>query len=163
MITLRKANLSDLAAINKVIDAAIMSWDLPERVKRLALPGYHYDAHDLDTLELMVSENGQQQITGVAGWEKADQRESTPGENNLLLHGIYVSPEHQRQGTGTKLFLATEQAAFEQGFDGLLVKAQSSAADFFLAKGMRPLAMDNENRDYPHRYWKLIKKGESNI
>ena len=155
-ISLRKAKISDLAAINKIIDNAIITWDIPERVRRLSLPSYQYSPHDLDTLELLVAENSQQEITGLAAWEKADPRDAPPGKNALLLHGLYVDPEFHHQGIGQKLYYAAEQAAVKQGFDGLLVKAQSNATGFFKAQGMEALTVQNESRDYMHRYWKSI-------
>ncbi|KPJ92959.1 MAG: hypothetical protein AMJ55_08965 [Gammaproteobacteria bacterium SG8_15] len=158
-IALRKANTTDLAAINEIIDAAIMTWDLPERVKRLSLPSYHYTQHDLETLELIVAEKGaQQKIVGVAAWEPANTKDVPQGQRALFLHGIYVAPEQFHQGIGNQLLQAAELTALDRGFAGLLVKAQADAAGFFLAQGMQPLGIENEKRDYPHRYWKLIEK-----
>jgi hypothetical protein len=37
-VTLRAVMGGDLQAINTVIDRTVMSWGLPERIKRLALP-----------------------------------------------------------------------------------------------------------------------------
>jgi hypothetical protein len=47
---LRRASANDLDAVNRVIETAVMGWVLPERVKRLSLPGYRYAAHDLENL-----------------------------------------------------------------------------------------------------------------
>lgn len=157
-ISLRQADTKDLAAINKIIDAAIMTWDLPERVKRLSIPSYHYKQHDLETLEIIVAEKGAQQIIGVAAWEPANTKDVPQGQRALFLHGIYVAPEQYRQGIGSQLLQAAELAALDRGYAGLLVKAQADAAGFFLAHGMQPLEIENEKRDYPHRYWKLIEK-----
>jgi N-acetylglutamate synthase-like GNAT family acetyltransferase len=157
-ISLRRAGTKDLVAINKIIDAAIMTWDLPERVKRLSLPSYHYKQHDLETLEIIVAEKGTQQIVGIAAWEPANTKDVPQGQRALFLHGIYVAPEQYRQGIGSQLLQAAELTALDRGYDGLLVKAQADAAGFFLAHGMQPLEIENEKRDYPHRYWKLLKK-----
>lgn len=158
VIKIRKAKAADLTGINNVIDAAINTWNLSDRVKRLSLPSYHYSLQDLDAMELMVAENSQQQITGLAAWDRADPKDTPPGKNILLLHGIYVDPPHQREGIGSQLLAAAEQAAHAKGYDGLLVKAQTSAQGFFKAQGMEPLKVENEGRDYTHRYWKLIKE-----
>jgi predicted N-acetyltransferase YhbS len=157
-ITIRKACTDDLAAINKVINAAVMSWDLAERVKRLSLPSYNYREHDLLNIELIAAVDDKHEVIGVAAWEQADPRDTPDGYYALLLHGIYVDPQHQHQGIGTQLLQAAEQAADAQNYNGLLVKAQASAAGFFVAQGMRPLSIENEKRDYAHRYWKLIEK-----
>ena len=157
-IALRQADTKDLAAINEIIDAAIMTWDLPERVKRLSLPSYHYKQHDLETLEMIVAEKDGQHIVGVAAWEPANTKDVPQGQRALFLHGIYVAPEQYRQGIGSRLLQAAELTALGKGYAGLLVKAHADAAGFFLAHGMQPLEIENEKRDYPHRYWKLIEK-----
>ncbi|GAB6039601.1 hypothetical protein [Endothiovibrio diazotrophicus] len=38
MVNLHRAGPADLEAINRVVEGAVMSWQLPERVKRLSLP-----------------------------------------------------------------------------------------------------------------------------
>ena len=48
-------------------------------------------------------------------------------------------------------------AAREQGFDGLLVKAQPAAEGFFLTRGLERLPTADPARDYPHRLWKAVK------
>ena len=161
-VTIRKATEADLAAINEIIDAAVMTWNLPERVKRLSLPTYRYKPHDLETLELVVAENNEHQIAGVAAWEPVGPLDAIEGYSALLLHGIYIRPAQQHQGIGSKLLRAAEQAAIEKNYSGLMVKAQASAAGFFLSQGMQPLEVINEKRDYAYRYWKLLnQRGEN--
>ena len=150
---LRPAAAVDLPAINAVIEGAVMTWELPERVKRLVLPSYRYSRHDLDHLHLVVAEAPDGGIAGVAAWETADQRDVPAGKTGLLLHGLYVDPEQQRRGVGTLLLDAAVSAAREQGVDGLLVKAQPDAVDFFVARGLTRLAVEDPDRDYAHRYW----------
>lgn len=157
-ITLRKATIADLAAINDIIDAAVMGWSLPERVKRLALPTYRYTPHDLETLELVIAENTERQVIGIAAWGPVGPVDAIEGYSALLLHGIYVKPDQQHQGIGTQLLDAAEQAAIEKECSGLMVKAQASAAGFFLSQGMQPLEVVNEKRDYAYRYWKLLDR-----
>jgi len=160
-VTLCKATEADLTAINEIVDAAVMSWSLPERVKRLSLPTYRYRLHDLETLELVVAENNEHQVVGVAAWEPVGPKDAVEGYSTLLLHGIYVKPAQQHQGIGSQLLRAAEQAAIEKKYSGLMVKAQASAAGFFLSQGMQPLEVVNEKRDYAYRYWKLLnQRGE---
>ena len=83
--TLRRGKTADLEGCNAVIEAAVMSWDLPERVKRLSLPNYRYDAHDLEHLDLRVAEESLRGIVGVAAWEPAAARDAPQGTNGLLL------------------------------------------------------------------------------
>lgn len=150
-LTIRAATLSDLAAINDIIERAAMCWLLPGRVKRLALPSYRYHSHDLDHMELVVAECGT--LCGVAGWEAADPHDLPPDKTGLLLHGLYVDPPHHHQGIGRQLLKAAADAATRGGYDGLLVKAQAGAEGFFGACGMSQLAVEDAARDYPLRFW----------
>ena len=155
-IQLRNGTAADLTDINAVIDAAVMTWDLPERVKRLALPSYRYQPHDLVFLELIVATNADGVIVGVAGYEQADPADSLSGRHTLLLHGLYISPAQQRRGIGRQLFRAVEDAARQRGFDNLLVKAQTAAEAFFIAQGLEKLPIQDSGRDYANRYWKML-------
>jgi predicted N-acetyltransferase YhbS len=151
---LRPATPADLDAINAVIERAVMTWNLPERVKRLTLPSYRYTAHDLEHLHMVLAEDAEGAVLGVAAWEPASPRDLPTGKTGLLLHGLYVDPVRQRAGVGSRLLEAAVSAAREQGFDGLLVKARPEAEGFFLARGLKPLRVADPDRDYPHRFWK---------
>jgi len=121
-------------------------------VKRLALPTYRYTGHDLRHLHIVLAEDSAAGVIGIAAWEAAAARDCPQGLSGLLLHGLYVDPEQQRRGTGTRLLAAAAAAAREQGFDGLLVKAQADAEGFFRAQGLERLAVADAGRDYPHRF-----------
>lgn len=156
VVSIRPAQAADIAALNGVIERAILAWSLPERVKRLSLPSYRYQAHDLAHLHIVVAEDGAHAIVGVAAWEEAGARDVPPGKRGLLLHGIYVDPAKQKQGVGSRLLDAAMNAALESGFDGLLVKAQADASGFFAVRGMTRLPVENPERDYPHRFWQPV-------
>jgi predicted N-acetyltransferase YhbS len=155
-LQLRPASVADLDAVNALIESAVMTWQLPERVKRLSLPSYRYHAHDLEHLQLVVAENVELGIVGVAAWEPAKAGEAPAGCTALLLHGIYVAPNQHRKGIGRRLWTAAENAARASGFDGVLVKAQPAAVEFFRALGLERLAVEHPGRDYPHRFWKPV-------
>lgn len=150
---LRQAVAADLDAVNTIIERAVMTWKLPERVKRLAMPSYRYGRQDLTHLRLEVAEDKAQGIIGLAAWEQADSRDVPPGRRALLLHGLYVEPARQRGGVGTALFDAAVAAARAQKYDGLLVKAQADADGFFAACGLARLSVENPGRDYARRFW----------
>jgi N-acetylglutamate synthase-like GNAT family acetyltransferase len=155
-IHLRPATVADLDAINQVITAAVMTWQLPERVKRLSLPSYHYTTMDQAHLDIVVAEDSARNIVGVAAWEPAQPNDIPEDQTALLLHGIYVWPTQQHHGLGTLLFNAAAQAARQHGYTSLLVKAQTDAIPFFAALGMQPLLVKNATRDYPNRMWKIV-------
>ncbi len=152
-VTLRAASRDDLAALNKVIERAVQTWNLPERVKRLALPTYLYHEHDLQHLHIELAVDSEGGVVGVAAWEAAVARDCPDGVRGLLLHGLYVDPEKQQRGTGGCLLQAAANAAREQGYAGLLVKAQADAGGFFSSQGLQLLAVKDASRDYPNRYW----------
>jgi GNAT superfamily N-acetyltransferase len=150
--------VTDLDAINRVVEAAVMSWNLPERVRRLALPGYRYCDLDLDHLDIVVAEDPRGRLVGIAAWEPAAAKDAPAGQRALLLHGIHVHPDRHRQGIGRRLFGTAEAALREQHFDGLLVKAQADASGFFLALAMTRLPVEEPARQYPNRFWKTAQQ-----
>ena len=152
-LEIRPASDADLGVVNAVIERAVMTWKLPERVKRLAMPNYFYTGHDLKYQQVVVAENSANGVVGVAAWEPAAKRDCPQGRRGLLLHGIYVSPDQQRHGIGARLLSAVAMAARAQGCDGVLVKAQADAEGFFALQGLRKLPVLQPDRDYPHRYW----------
>ena len=150
---LRPATTADLQKINDVIGRAVMRWSLAERVKRLALPSYHYRSQDLDHLRILVAEDEAGGLAGVAAWEPAAPRDCPPGRRGLLLHGLYVDPDRQGRGVGTRLLGEAAAAAREDGYDGLLVKAQADASGFFQTRGLERLLAGDSARSYANRFW----------
>ena len=157
----RQATKADLAAMNTVIESAVMTWDLPDRLKRLALPSYRYGEHDFDHLEFRVAEDLDAGIVGVASWEPATSGDAPEGKLGLLLHGLYVTPGSQGRGIGRRLLAMAKEAAEQGGYDGLLVKAHSSAEAFFAASGLAKLPVTEPARHYPHRFWLAVEPSPS--
>jgi len=153
-IRIRAVVEADLDSVNQVIEAAVMTWVLPQRVKRLSLPVYRYSCQDLAHLGMVLAEDQRRHIVGVAAWEEADAKDGPAGHRSLLLHGIYVEPPHHRQGIGRQLFGAAEAAVCQLQYDGLLVKAQQDAIVFFESLGMRSLAVEEPLHQYAYRLWK---------
>jgi len=146
-------DVAQLPGINAVVEAALMTWSLPERVKRLALPSYRYTEADLEHLGLATARDAQGGVIAVAAWEPAAPGDGPPGRKALLLHGLYVHPLHQRRGIGTALLRRALQAAAANGSDGLLVKAQHGAEAFFAGAAFTRLETVDGARDYARRYW----------
>lgn len=154
-VSIRAATTADLGAINHVVEHAVMTWDLPERVKRLSLPVYRYTEADLAASEIVVA-IAAQDIAGVAAWEPADSADVPDSRGALLLHGLYVEPRLHGQGIGAQLLQAAETAARAGGMAGVVVKAQRDAIGFFKARGYRALEVTDAGRDYAHRLWKAL-------
>lgn len=151
-IRIRQGDGDDLAQVNAVVEGAVMGWDLPARVKRLSLVSYRYQPHDLDHLRVLVAE-AHGEVVGVAALEDAESGESPAPVKTALLHGLYVAPRWQRQGVGGRLLAAVVATARADGYRGLLVKANRQAQGFFVARGLRALAVADPARDYPYRFW----------
>jgi len=153
-IDISPVNETDLDTINRVIEAAIMTWALPQRVKRLSLQLYRYSRTDLVHLDMVVAKDHNRRIAGVAAWEEADPKDAPAGRRALLLHGIYVDPAQHRQGIGRRLFDVAEAAVCQHQCDGLLVKVQQDASAFFESMGMHRLTVDEPRHQYANRFWK---------
>ncbi len=92
-INLRKANHADLEAINQLIGSAINTWNLADRVKRISLPLYCYDEHDLVHLQILIAETEDLRIVGVSALEPIDITDDE-GRSMSTIHGLYVDPVH---------------------------------------------------------------------
>jgi len=152
-LELRPASDTDLRTVNAVIERAVMTWKLPDRVKRLAMPSYRYAGYDLKYLHIVVAEDSAIGIVGVAAWEPAAVHDCPQGCRGLQLHGIYVEPNQQLRGVGARLLSAAGAAARKEGYDGLLVKVQADAEGFFGRQGLQKVPLLHPDRDYPHRFW----------
>jgi GNAT superfamily N-acetyltransferase len=152
-LELRPLAADDLDRANAVVEAAVMTWDLPARVKRLSLPSYRYHIHDLEHLTLFGAEDLRGAIVAVAAWEPASIADTPHSARGLLLHGLYVVPALHGTGIGSRLFDAAIKAARHGGYAGLLVKANPEAMGFFVARGMQQLSPEDTRRDYPYRFW----------
>lgn len=146
----RRADVCDLKAINDVIEAAIGDWSVTDRVKRLALPVYRYDSHDLTHLQIDLLFQGGL-LAGVVAWEAAGPEDTIGRDREALLHGIYVHPERQRTGIGRGMLESARRSAAAAGFSGFIVKASKDARGFFETMGLDRVA--GNASDYPYLYW----------
>lgn len=152
--SLRNADSDDLDNINHVIAAAMDTWDLAERVKRISLPLYRYQPHDLEHLQIVVAESGASGIVGVAALEQASAGDFPAEPSTSILHGLYVDPAYHGKAVGSRLLKRIEEIAAATDASGLLVKAQQEAVGFFAHHGFNTLPVEDESRDYPYRLWK---------
>ena len=155
-IAIRAATQDDLPAINAIIEACVMGWDLPERVKRLSLDSYRCHDQDLKHLDIFVATSARGKIVGVSALEPADEKDLPEHKAGLLLHGLYVMPALQQRGVGALLLQHACEQVCAQGLDGLLVKAQADANSYFASQGLVPLPARDPGRDYPHRWWRAV-------
>lgn len=153
-VHIRQAAISDLPDINRLVESAVMNWEMPERVKRLSLPSYQYDDQDFLHMKIYIAENDEQKLVGV--YALSDAAIDNKSQSACLLHGIYVLPDFQRQGIGEALFADAEDHLKKTGGNRLLVKAQAGAIGFFQAQGMTERPVKNNVRDYPYLFQKEV-------
>jgi N-acetylglutamate synthase-like GNAT family acetyltransferase len=154
--SIRKGSLEDIDQINQVLEQAVMSWGLPERVKRLAIPSYRYHAYDMNSMSFYLAENASGEVIGVAALEAIPSLEDQKCSPSMLLHGLYVLPEYHHRGIGRQLLSVAEEHAQQEGFSGLMVKAQPEAKVFFSRNGYKELAVEDVRKDYQYRLWKSL-------
>jgi N-acetylglutamate synthase-like GNAT family acetyltransferase len=152
--SLRQADSDDLGNINDIIAAAMDTWDLAERVKRISLPLYRYQSHDLVHLQILIAESNASGIVGVAALEQAPTSDLPGAQSTSVLHGLYVEPSYHGKGVGSLLLKRIEEIAALTDARGLLVKAQHDAVGFFVHLGFKTLPVEDDSRDYPYRLWK---------
>ena len=160
-IRLRDALTSDLHSINNLIAAAIDTWQLADRVKRISLPLYRYQEGDLRDMQLVVADSGEDEILGVAALEQAYATDLFEGLQTSVLHGIYVAPNLHRNGVGSRLLEKIEKMARSSGTEVLLVKARPEAISFFCGRGFRQLSTRDNSRDYPYQFYKILADFDS--
>jgi len=152
-LEIQPAKANDLGSINQIISTAVMSWDLPERVKRLVLPSYYYTDVDLQFLKIYVIIMHDKIIAVLA----IDHHLiNSQDKDILLIHGMYVHPGMQNCGVGRYLFKQAEQLAKSKQANTLQVKAQKDAEGFFMRMGMKKINCENNDNDYRHQYRKAI-------
>lgn len=151
-------DITALEAINRVIESAVLGWNLAERVKRLVLPSYRYTALDVQHLSFAVARNQRDDIVGVASWEEVDAVDSPQIGAALALHGLFVAPRHQGHGIGGLLVDQVVKVAAGNGYDALLVKAQRDAQAFFAGQGFESLPVGDAAHDYAHRLWRPVQQ-----
>lgn len=153
---IRNARPHDLDSINQVVRAALTSWDLPERVKRLTLSSYLYNELDLRHLRILIA-TVEDTVVGLLAIESEHSETDVPADS-LLIHGLFVDPAFHHQGIGTQLFRQAQQLACRMNASGLLVRAHKDAQGFFTAMDMQTLPVLDTTRDYALRYWKAIDR-----
>ena len=155
-IRLRDARSSDLDSVNTLIAAAIDTWQLADRVKRISLPLYRYHEDDLRELQLVVADSGDDEIFGIAALEQVYATDIFEGLQTAMLHGIFVVPNLHRNGIGSRLLEKIERMAGFNGTGVLLVKARPEAISFFRDRGFRQLSTRDKSRDYPYQFYKIL-------
>ena len=151
-ITLSAVHDAALGAVNSVITAAIDTWDIAPRVRRLAMPAYLYATEDFKHLRFVGAWRSDT-LLGFVSCEPAGPGEAPDGESAMRLHGLYVDPRMHGKGVGSRLVDAAKELSRTAGFTGLLVRAERNATVFFEKQGFGYLPAAKRDRTYPHLLW----------
>ncbi len=155
-IRLRQARAPDLQNVNNLIAAAIDTWSLADRVKRISLPLYRYHEDDLRDMQLVVAHSSDDEIFGVAALDHAYATDLFDGLQTSVLHGLYVAPNLHRNGVGSVLLEQIEDMTRSNDTEVLLVKARPEAISFFSSHGFESLPARDHRRDYPYQLYKRL-------
>lgn len=150
---------AQLEQVNTVIQSAVGTWPLAERLKRLALGSLQYDALDLDEFAMLLGlDNGCPVAVAVAAVDHIDL--GSGRAPCVLLHGLYVHSGYQARGIGRLMHQTVAARARKRGCMGILVKAQRVSRKYFVKQGFHEIV--DPGIDYPYLYWKPITHVASN-
>lgn len=149
---IRRAAPEDLSTVNDIVTAAVLGWNMAERLKRVALRVLTYDAADLREMEVLMAEVDGLPV-GVAAWDPGAVLQGAGVRRGALLHGLYVVPEAQGCGIGAALQRRIATRAAVVGCDALVVKSERVSVGYFERCGYRRLADDAlAGFEYPYLF-----------
>jgi GNAT superfamily N-acetyltransferase len=155
--SLEAVNRSARAEVNAIIAAAIDSWPLPARLRRLSVPVLAYRDDDFDAYAIALVHCAGRSEGAPVGVVARCLETSVADGSYLFVHGLYLLPALQRRGIGRELLGRLEGEAVEARARGVLVKAERVALPFFLGAGYAQLAPgEGPGGDYPYRCWREL-------
>lgn len=149
------ARSEDLEKINRLIEAAIGTWPIGSRLRRLVATPLRYNWVDFQDFEMVLCYKAAAEI-GVAVWQPDAPLQMAESHQATLLHGLYVAPDAQGYGVGRGLLSEIAQRARARNQDTLYVRAERFATGFFRRVGGRQLQAQESpeagDQAYPHRF-----------
>lgn len=150
--SLRKANTADIPALGKLIEASVRGLQTgdytPAQIEAALRTAFTVDSQLIEDGTYFVVEQGGE-MAGCGGWS---QRTTLCGgdhhavrEDALLnplvdaarIRAIFVHPRWARQGIGSFLLKAAEDAAIAAGFTRLEMGATLTGVPLYMRKGYR--------------------------
>src|ERR1700758_3047844 len=161
-VRLRKAIAGDIPRLREVIEASVRRLQAadysPAQIEGALTSVYGVDSQLIADGTYFVAEIAARegaQIIACGGWSKrktlygGDQyaaREDSlldPARDAAKIRAFFVHPDFARQGMGSMILEACEQAAIAAGFTRLEMGATLSGVAFYRAKGY--LELENQN------------------
>jgi len=156
-ISVHEATASDLHTVNGIITESIVSWGLPDRVRRLATPSLTYNESDLKHMSVIFLINADGSGIAMAAWEEASGLDVPENTKEFLIHGLYVVPACQQRGLGTRLIELVANRISHRKSGGMTVRAWRDSVAFFLSRGFAPIKPDSSTDTYPQRLWRSLR------
>lgn len=157
---LRKAVAADMVRLQEVIEASVQGLQAgtysPAQIEGALKSVYGVDSQLIADGTYFIAEiaepnTGQIHVVGCGGWSKrktlygGDQyagREDSlldPSHDSAKIRAFFVHPNWARQGIGTMILEACENAATEAGFSSFEMGATLSGVPFYRARGYAEL------------------------
>jgi GNAT superfamily N-acetyltransferase len=159
--SVRKAEAGDVPRLREVIEASVRGLQAedysPAQIEGALRSVYGVDSQLIADGTYLVAEIPEGQIVACGGWSKrktlygGDQyagREDSlldPAHDAAKIRAFFVHPRWARQGIGSLILDACEQAAIAAGFTRLEMGATLSGVAFYRAKGY----VEIENQTVP--------------
>lgn len=161
-VALRKAIAADIPHLRKVIEASVRGLQgedySPAQIEGALRSVYGVDSQliaDGTYFAAEIPEGGGVRIVACGGWSKrktlyggdhyAGREDSLldPVSDAAKIRAFFVHPDFARQGIGSLILEACEQAAISVGFTRLEMGATLSGVAFYTAKGY--VEVENQN------------------
>lgn len=150
--SLRKANIADIPAIEKLIDASVRGLQAqdytPEQIDAALRTVFTVDTQLIeDGTYFVVEQDGE--MIGCGGWSQRktlcggdhhavrDNVLMDPSEDAAKIRAIFVAPQWARHSIGSVLLKAAEDAAIAAGFRRLEMGATLTGVPVYLRRGYR--------------------------
>jgi GNAT superfamily N-acetyltransferase len=150
--SLRKANAADIPALEKLIEASVRGLQAedytPAQIEAALRTSFTVDSKLIeDGTYFVVEEDGE--MAGCGGWSQRKTlcggdhhavREDAlldPSTDAAKIRAIFVHPRWARQGIGSFLLKAAEDAAIAAGFTRLEMGATLTGVPLYMRRGYR--------------------------
>ncbi len=124
-----------LDVVNDIVEEAVSSWGIADRVRRLILPSLLYNEVDLQHMRFLLLDDEGGKAVAVAIWEEIGGTDTSSRTRKVQLHGLYVRPRWQRQGLGAGILEFVGLWVGMHGLDGITVRPWRESEAFFRRHG----------------------------
>ena len=153
-VDINRLDLERLDTVNRVVEKAVGTWSLAERVRRLVLPSLLYHEIDLQHMRFLVLDDEEGEAAAVAVWEEASFEGENQSARSVQLHGLYVLPRWQRQGLGSSLLEFVSLWTGRRDIAGITARAWRESEPFFRLNGFEPLNQQSSSEDTSTVLWR---------